>query len=232
MPNAEKAGQFVVMGDKCLDQLDLTIRNAENTQLAMAASVDVLDRLLERQHSYRARIDAAHNPESPDDERLTDEEYDAAMEVFGALVGMTDALRRQITKGRDEQGPFLRGLRKAHAVVRNVRDLEERKISRAERDEIEEDAYRAERDAQTPQPTEPGNGNKPEYGPSDTTPQPDQRPTPIAEATPKCGHCGETIDPPTGTATCHRCTSHRNRYGKLPSENALNKRRERDNADT
>lgn len=183
-------------------RLESVIKSAAGNSDSLRASADTVERLLERFHGYRPRIDAAlEDGTFPPDSR------DAVLAVFGDLVRMTDSLRAQLHKAQSEQAPFMAGLAKARELAEDIQRRNRVQAERAKDEEAEEDAYRADVAERTVVIRE--------------------RVT--ADAAPPmltcCEHCGDPITLPTGEDNCAQCVSHRNRYGALPSQRVLNKRR-------
>jgi ABC-type transporter Mla subunit MlaD len=238
MPSPDKATiKADALGD-LVASLDATMRAANDNRTAMRASVDTLERVLERFRGYRDRIDAAL-----DDGTFPPDSRDAVLAVFGDLVRMTDQLRAQVAKAHGEQGPFLAGMAKARQLADHHRRLQQQAAARAADDDAEEDAYRDDLAARRQ-----GNSNAPPdqaavaedargaaedaqgADPTQDTPDAQDSPEGPAEDASEpaaCSHCGDAMTADTGSGQCVACVSHRNRYGKLPSERALANRRKR-----
>jgi hypothetical protein len=244
MPSSDKAAVKVGMADEIIDSLDDTIANAERNVVALTASTATAKRIAEQFVGYRQRIERARNPEEGDDpaDAMTEAEYQAALLVYRALFGIVHTVERGAAKTRSEQGPFIAGIRRARAIAESKRDAEQRKGERADREaQADEDDSAGQAAGQPRQ----GNGNTPRGAPAGTTAPRNDDPDPEPPADlatphsgdsgddsdtdddPLCAHCNDPITMPTGEERCSACMSHRNRYGKLPSEKALANRRAR-----
>lgn len=185
------------MASDLADEVRAASLNVQKNSIALAASHEVLKRMLERFKSYRARIDEAFRDETwPLDSR------DYVMAVFGDLVSILDDGRRQIATERAAQAPFQAGMDKAVQLLENRVAREQRAARAAEAIEAEEDEYRVDLAERT-------------------------APQAVEDDSEKCAHCSEPITMATGSENCSACVSHCNRYGALPSKQVLKKRRER-----
>lgn len=238
MPSGDKARTRAAMASDLGREIDRAIESAERNRIALDATRETAIRIVERFTGYRKRID-----EALESGVFPPESRDPVLAVFGDLTTIVEALRRQTAKRAEEIPPFVLGLRRARALTDDAERREERVALRAERDEEEEDEYRA--DLAERLPTRQGNGNKPIEAeetshddsrargepeeppatsePSETVESPVEPPA----ASEGCSHCGGPISIPTGSDICVACASHRNRYGALPSARALTNRRAR-----
>ena len=236
MGNPDKADIKAHTLGELVASLDDTMRAAGDNRQAMRASVDTLERVLERFHGYRSRVDTAlEDGTFPADSR------DAVLAVFGDLVRMTDQLRQQVAKAHAEAAPYMQGLAKARELAAHQQRVQQRAAERARADSDEEEAYRAELEARRQakgdtDPVAPAAPARPVGAPQGAkgakagrgTPAPPAAPVgpPQGEpAAPACAHCGDAMTTDSGSEHCVPCVSHRNRYGALPSERVLRKRR-------
>lgn len=230
MASARKATMKAEAVAEVVAALDATMRAAGGNRDSLRASADTVNRLLERFHGYRPRIDAAL-----DDGTFPADSREAVLAVFGDLVRMTDHLHAQLARGASEQAPFLAGLGKAREVAEAMREREARRAVQAERDEAEEDAYRAERAErravalQAPHKA-PQGAEAPEVGQGKGKGRNGATAPSQAVTAQACAHCSAPMVVASGSEHCVACVSHRNRYGALPSDRVLRKRRGADAA--
>jgi hypothetical protein len=232
MASSEKAGLRASMARDLATEIEGAIESAERNRVALAATKEATTRIVERFTQYRKRIDSAF-----EDGTFDAEAREPVLAVFRDLVTIVDQLRRQTEKRADEVGPFVLGLRKAHSLAASAESREERVALRAEREEEEEDAYRADLAERLPSPSPSVEPETPSPGAQKARGEPEAPSAPEEPAEPEeaplappaasdaCSHCSEPIEVPTGSKICAPCLSHRNRYGALPSKKALASRR-------
>ena len=224
MSSAEKARIKKAAAEELRQQLEGQIAGEERQVTLLKGGVAATEAALQQ-------IAGAHKKLEKDleDGTVSADEYKVAK---GYLTMSSHLVTNQLRSMRAQipaSGFRVESYRKAINIVASYAGAQGRIAERAEREEIEEDEYRAdlaERRAE-PEPAEPApskqdNGNAP-HPPEELTDESDRH----EEEPPPCKHCSEPVTMHTGSLFCTACTSYKNRYDKLPPEHVLEARRKR-----
>jgi outer membrane biosynthesis protein TonB len=235
VPESDKSEIQTAAIDGVVAELEEALKNASNNEIAVRASAATAKRIFERFKGYKPRILAAL-----DDGTFPASSKDAVFGVFADLIAIVGDAHVRMAEEAGRQKPFAAGLSKALSITRKRAEKQRARAAHRADDEIEEDEYRADLAERREQPEPP----KPEpSAPKPEPPKPKARPTPKPvkaqtngnapakqHVAGKCYHCDDDLAG-SGTKFCPSCTSHKQRYKKLPSAKALATRRQR-NADS